>query len=160
MCIRVQKVSHCFCTVFSLRSLEVERPSVTALWAALYVSLAAVPPSIRSDAKDTYNTAHKAVTKGLSTSRLRKDNTAWKQWDTFCTWLHIPKDLQDIKDKIQFLQIIAHKVRTGVLAANNKPIHNQSVDQYLRSVGQIFTAMGAPDPRLNSMGAIDFCLGR
>ena len=92
--------------------------------------------------------------------RLRKDNTAWKQWDTFCTWLHIPNDLQGIKDKNPFLQIFAHKVRTGVLAANNKSIHKQSVEQYIRSVEQIFAAVGAPDPRINSMGAIDFRPGR
>ena len=34
------------------------------------------------------------------------------------------------------------------------------MEQYLRSVGQIFAAVGAPDPRLNIMGAIEFCLGR
>ena len=92
----------------------------------------------------------------------------WKQWDTFCAWLYIPNYLQDIKDKIPFLLIFVHKVRTGVLAANNKPIHKQSVEKYIRSVGQIFAAMrvpdprlnGAPDPRLNSMGAIDFRLGQ
>ena len=67
-----------------------------------------------------------------------------------------PHDLQDIRDKIPFLQIFAHKVRTGVLAANNKPIHKRSVEQYLRSMGQIFAAVGAP----GSMGAIDFRLGR
>ena len=27
-------------------------------------------------------------------------------------------------------------------------------------MGQIFAAVGAPDPRLNSMGTINFCLGR
>ena len=31
MCSHVKKVSHCFHAVFSLRTLEVERPSVTAL---------------------------------------------------------------------------------------------------------------------------------
>ena len=83
----------------------------------------AVPPAIRSDAEATYDASHKGVTEGLSTSRLRKYNTAWKQWDTFCTWLHIPNDHQDIKDNIQFLHIFAHKVRIGVLKVNNKPIH-------------------------------------
>ena len=56
--------------------------------------------------------------------------------------------------------MFAHNVRTGVLAANHKPIHKRNVEQHLRSVGQIFAAVGAPDPRLNSMGAIDFCLGQ
>ena len=76
--------------------------------------------------------------------------------------MHIPNDLQDIKDKTPFLQIFAHKIRTGVLEANNKPIHKRRVDQYIRSVGQIFAdvGVGAPDPRLNRMVAIDFRLGQ
>ena len=53
----------------------------------------------------------------------------WKQWNTFCIWLHIPNNLQGIKGKIPFLQIFSHKVRTGVLAANNNPIHKRSVEQ-------------------------------
>ena len=86
--------------------------------------------------------------------------TRWKQWDTFFTWLRIPTDLQGIRDTIPFLKIFAHKVRTGVLLANHKPIHKRSMEQYIRSVGQIFAAVGAPDPRLNNMGAIYFRLGR
>ena len=74
--------------------------------------------------------------------------------------MHIPTDLQGIRYKIPFLQIFAYKVRTCVLAANHKPIKKRSVEQYIRSVGQIFAAMGAPDPRLNNMGAINFRLGR
>ena len=58
-----------------------------------------------------------------------------------------------------FLQIFAHKVRTGVLAVKNKAIQKQSVEQYIRSVGEIFAAVGAPDPRLNRVGSIDFRLG-
>ena len=42
MCSHVQKVYHCFHAMLSLRSLEVERPSVTALRAALYVALASL----------------------------------------------------------------------------------------------------------------------
>ena len=74
--------------------------------------------------------------------------------------MRIPTDLQGIKDPIPFLQIFAHKVRTCILAANHKPIHKLSVKQYIRSVGQSFAAVGAPDPRLNTMGAINFRLGR
>ena len=46
------------------------------------------------------------------------------------------------------------------LRPTTSPSQKKSLEQYIRSVGQIFTAMGAPDPRLNNMGATDFCLGR
>ena len=92
------------------------------------------------------------------TSPIR-DNIAWKQWDTFCTWLRIPDNVQGIRDPIPFLQIFSHKVRTCVLAANHKPIHKQSVDKYICYMIQNFAAVGSPYPRLNTMGAIDFRLG-
>ena len=40
-----QKASHCFHAVLYLRSLEVERPSVTALQVALYVASASLQMS-------------------------------------------------------------------------------------------------------------------
>ena len=85
---------------------------------------------------------------------------AWKKLDALCTWLRIPTDLQGIRDPIPFLQIFSHNFCTCVLAANYKPIHKRSVEQYIRSVGQIFLAVGGPDPILNTMGAINFRLGQ
>ena len=122
--------------------------------------LAAAPPAIRSDAEATYYAAYKEISEGLSTSRLRKDNTAWIQGDTSCAWMCIPTNLQGIKDPIPFLQIFSHKVLIGVLASNHKPIHKQSVEQYIRSAGKIFVDVGDPDPRLNTMDAIKFRQGR
>ena len=108
----------------------------------------------------TYNAAHKSVTEGISASIPCKDNMAWKQWYSFCAWLHISTDLQGIRDPIPVLQISSHKVHTGVFAENHKPIHKRSMEQYIRFVGQIFEAVGSPDPRLNTVGAIDSFLGR
>ena len=82
-----------------------------------------------------------------------------EKWDTFCASLRIPTNLQGIRDPIPFLPIFSHKVRTYVLADNHKPIYKRSVGGYIRSEGQIFAAVGAPDPRLNNMGAIDFRQG-
>jgi hypothetical protein len=43
----------------------------------------------------------------------------------------------------------AHRVRMGTLARNagNKPVRSRTVEDYLRSVGQGFTSVGALDPR-------------
>ena len=56
--------------------------------------------------------------------------------------MHIPTDLRGIRDTIPLLQIFPHKVRTGVLVVHHKPVHKQSLEQYIRSVGQIFAAVG------------------
>ena len=52
MCSHVQKVSHCFPTVLSLRSLEVERPSVTDLYSAWYVTSASLQMAGGTAARD------------------------------------------------------------------------------------------------------------
>ena len=96
-----------------------------------------------------YYAAHADVTKGLSSSKIHKESTAWQQWDSFCRWLHIPPELHSIKDPVQFLLIFAHKVRTGVFTVKKKSITKRSVEQYICSVGQIFAAVGdvgPPDP--------------
>ena len=108
-----------------------------------------VTPIVCSEATAVYYAAHAAVTKGLSSPKLHKDTTVWRKWDSFCRWLHIPPDIHDIKDPTPFLQILAHRIRTGILAVKKKDIQKRSVDQYIHSVGQIFAALGAPDPQFN-----------
>ena len=80
--------------------------------------------------------------------------------DAFCTWLRIPTDIQGIQDPIHFLQIFSHNVCTGAFVANHKTIQKRSVYQYSRSVVQIFATVRSLNPRLNTIGAIKFRLGR
>jgi hypothetical protein len=56
--------------------------------------------------------------------------------------------------------MFAHEVRSGHLAADGKPVRKRTVEQYLRSVAQIFASVGAADPRHNSIGKTDFRLYR
>jgi hypothetical protein len=54
--------------------------------------------------------------------------------------------------------MFAHQVRTGQLATDGRPVRKWTVEQYLRSVAQIFASVGAPDPRHNTIGKTDFRL--
>ena len=107
-----------------------------------------------------FHAAQQALLHGFSSTVFQKYSTAWHQWLKFYKWLGIPSDLQGIGDTIPFLQIFAERVHTGVLTANGIPIKKWSVEQYLRSIGQIFSALGASDPRNNKLGKLDFRLGR
>ena len=94
---------------------------------------------------------------GIAASRCRTDATNWRIWATFCADLGIPTDLQGIDDPIPVLQIFAIRVRSGVLAAAGKKVKKRQVEQYLRSVGQIFACVGANVQQLDSMGKVDIC---
>ena len=77
---------------------------------------------------DFYYAAHEYVTKGLSSSNIHKDTTAFLQWDSFCQWLQIPPDLHGIKDPVQFLQIFSHKLHTVFLVVKIKAIQKQIME--------------------------------
>ena len=97
---------------------------------------------------------------GVSSGRTASANTHWKAWDSFTTELGLDPLLQAIEDKVPIIQVFGRRVRTGELAANKSAVKSRTVEDYVRSIGQAYLAMGASDPRLNSSGNIDFRLQR
>mmetsp|Transcript_31242 Transcript_31242/g.57939 ORF Transcript_31242/g.57939 Transcript_31242/m.57939 type:complete len:340 (-) Transcript_31242:306-1325(-) len=71
---------------------------------------------------------------GFTSSRRRADHTNWSIWSSFCADLSIPTYLSFINDPIPILQIFAHRVRAGVLAAKGRRVKKRSVEQYLCSI--------------------------
>ena len=122
-------------------------------------SLATALPSICVQAEVDFHAAQQDLTHGFSYTIYQKDSNAWCQWHKFCSWLHIPTNLQGISDPITLLHIFAEHVRSGILSATGD-IMNRSVEQYLWSIGQIFAAEGDDEPRHNKLGNIKFRLGR
>jgi hypothetical protein len=100
------------------------------------------------------------VAAGVHSSCVTTDRTSWKVWSTFCTSLHLDPSLAGVSDKIPILQMFAHQVRTSLLSAYGRHVCKQTVEQYLRSVAQIFASVGAPDSRLNMHRLTDFHLLR
>ena len=94
-----------------------------------------------------FHAAQKALSHGFPAKVYQKYSTAWHQWRKFCKWLEIPADLHGIGDPIHLLQIFADRVSAGLLEARGIPIKKRSVEQYLCSIGQIFSAVGDNDPR-------------
>lgn len=68
--------------------------------------------------------------------------------------------LSTIKDPTIFLQIYARQYRTGSLPHQWKAVRAPTVKDALRSIGQAFASVGAPDPRKDAIGKIDFRLTR
>jgi hypothetical protein len=62
------------------------------------------------------------------------------------------------KDRIPILQLFAQQYPTGALAPGCRTVRFRTVEDALRSVGQAFAGLEAPDPCLNQYGDIDFCL--
>ena len=93
-------------------------------------------------------------------SSRRKLHSHWTVWARFCGTLGLPSDLEGVRDPIPLLQIFGHRVRSGEYAIHGAGIRKRSVEQYLRSVGQVFAGMEAHDIKPDALGKTDYRLGR
>ena len=57
-----------------------------------------------------------------------------------------------------FIQIFVEWVRSWVLSAKRHPIQNLGVEQYIRSMGQIFAAVCTANLRIYATGSLDFSM--
>ena len=119
-----------------------------------------LPTDARRAAIAVYGAAIRDMSRRVVHSRQRADQTALRSWNTFTAWVGLQPHLPSITDPIPILQMFAHLVRHGILASSGNNIKKRSVEQYLRSVGQTFSSMGAKDPRLDDLGHTDFRLAR
>jgi hypothetical protein len=69
-------------------------------------------------------------------------------------------DLQDIQNPIALFQVYLQRYRVGTIAPSGRPVRSRTVEDSLRAIGQTFAALGAPDPRLDQHGSIDFRIQR
>ena len=98
--------------------------------------------------------------RGVSTGRSAASNTHWDKWVEFVNILGLDPFLHSIQDKIPILQVFLLQVRTGQLAAQGRQIKSRSAEDYLRSVAQTYLTLGAPDPRADDAGNVDFRIQR
>jgi len=100
------------------------------------------------------------ATTATTATRTGASDTSWHIWCTFCQDLHMDPYLNQLDDPIPLIQIFVHKYREGSVAPSGAVVRSPTVEGALHAVGQTFTALGSPDPRLQSSGKLDFCLSR
>jgi hypothetical protein len=84
----------------------------------------------------------------------------WSTWCDYCTELGVDPTLQEYEDSIPVLQVFMYRYRNGVIAPSRQQVRSRTVEDALRGVDQTLASVGAADPRLNSVGAIDFRIQR
>jgi len=96
----------------------------------------------------------------LCHSRQNGHRTATNVWDQFCDSLDLDPSLSSCPDPIPALQLFAHRYRSGEIAPGGAKVRGKAVGDAVRAVGQAFSSMGLPDPRLTPSGQIDIRLSR
>jgi hypothetical protein len=97
---------------------------------------------------------------GVNARSAVRAGSVWHHWCTFCISLNIDEYLSALDDPVPILQLYARRYRTGEIAPSQRQVRSGTVDDALRTIGQTHASMGAPDPRINAFGKIDFRLQR
>ncbi|KAI2489281.1 hypothetical protein MHU86_25315 [Fragilaria crotonensis] len=99
-----------------------------------------------------------ASTTRCSPQRSANAATAWDLWTSFCGSLRIQPRQLGTWDPVTLLQLYAQRYRDGSIAPGRRPVRARTVEDAVRTVGQAYTRMGSPDPRLNPHGLVDYRL--
>jgi hypothetical protein len=84
----------------------------------------------------------------------------WSRWDAFCVAHNVDPYLTTWEDPVPMLQVFGERYRDGRLAPRHKPVKARTVEDGIRAVGQAHARLGAPDPRKDAHGGIDFRIQR
>ena len=98
--------------------------------------------------------------RGVSTSRTAAGDKHWELWSNYTHQLGLDPLLKTIKDKVPIVQVFLHRVRSGKSSASGNKVRSRTAEEYIRSIGQTYLSLGAPDLRLDLGGNIDFRLTR
>ena len=119
-----------------------------------------MPLELRDELRTDLSLLRAAFDAGVVPSRARAQGRTWSIWSDFCHTLGTDPTLADVGDPVLLLQLFAQRYRDGRLAPSHHPVRSRSVEDAIRAVGQGFARVGAPDPRLNDAGHLDFRLTR
>ena len=119
-----------------------------------------MPPEQRDEIRADLSLLRAAFDAGVVPSRARSQDSSWAIWTNFCRALGTDPTLADVDDPVLLLQLFAQRYRDGRIAPRQNPVRSRTVEDALRAVGQGFARVGAPDPRLNESGHLDFRLLR
>jgi hypothetical protein len=123
-------------------------------------TLAACDPTGCLHLQDELSVIKANARTAVSSGRTNSRDTTWYIWTRFCLDLACDPFLSDIHNPLTLLQIFAARYRVGTLAPSTSPVRSRTVEGTLCAVGQTFTALGYPDPRLQPSGRLDFRLHR
>lgn len=122
--------------------------------------MGALPPEERDRWCSDLLLVQTEVETGVVAGTARSQCNIWLTWLECCASISFDPWLQSIRDPVPILQVFAHRVRTGELSLSGSVALSRSPEAYIRAIGQTFARLGAPDPRLNTFGDIDFRLSR
>jgi len=120
-----------------------------------------MPPLVAAEFRADLGAATEAVRLAIDPNYAKRKDAHWVIWLQFCTKCNLDPFLSNIEDPIPFLQVFAQRYRNGTIAPRGNVVTAKYVSNVLCSIGQAFSILGTPDPRLTALdGKVDFRLRR
>jgi hypothetical protein len=105
-------------------------------------------------------TVDERIRAGITRKRANAMEKHWGRWEQFCLKNNVDPYLQTWVDPVPLIQVFGERYRDGRLAPKQNSVKSRTVEDALRAVGQAHARLGAPDPRKDHHGKIDFCIQR
>jgi hypothetical protein len=91
-------------------------------------------------------------------SQVVSAQNTWKIWCSFCDSINVDPGFGQFQDPFPVLYTFACRWQDGCLALKGQPVCACTAEECVRAVGQAFSQLGAPDPRLTTMGRMNLHL--
>ena len=120
-----------------------------------------MPASKSDEYRALLCTFQQSVKDGVGEKYARRKDAHWEIWNSHCAEFGIDPFLKCYNDPIPHLATFAERYKSGAIAPKGKPVTADYVSDILCSIGQAFSSVGTPDPRMSTIdGKIDFRLRR
>jgi hypothetical protein len=114
-------------------------------------------PIVKANAlRADLGTIDERIRSGVTNKRANAMDKHWGRCEQFCLDNNVDPYLQTWDDPIPIIQVFGERYRDGRLAPLQNAIKARTAEDALRAVGQAHARLGAPDPRKDHHGGIDF----
>ena len=103
----------------------------------------------------SFSASTEDILEGLSVGRSTAPDGHWTKWAHLCARVAIDLLLVAYKDPVPILNAFSRYYRTGNIAPNSREVKSRTVEDAVRSIGQVIADLGDKDPRMMSTGNID-----
>jgi hypothetical protein len=118
-------------------------------------------PTCKADAlRADIGIVDERIRSGVTAKRANVMDKHWGCWEQLCLDHNVDPYLQAWEDPVPIIQVFGERYRDSRLAPLHKTIKSRTVEDAIRAVGQAHARLGAPDPRKDHHGGIDFRIQR
>ena len=113
--------------------------------------MATMPPVKSDEYRAHLCTFQQSIKDGVDEAYAKSKDAHWKIWDSHCEEFGLGPFLKSYNDPIPHLTIFAQRYQSGEIAPKKKTVSADYVSDILCSIGQAFSGMRTPYPKISAI---------